>query len=616
MGGISLEQAVWLLAAAAVAAPLAKALRIGSVLGYLLAGVLMGPFGFGKVFSSYSAEQLLHVAEFGVVLLLFLIGLELRPRRLMAMRNAVFGLGAAQVGITGVLIAIVALVIGQPFLPALFIGLVLSLSSTAFALQVLEERGELTAKHGRLAFAVRLFQDLAAIPLIALTPFFAVSIAGTAAKMDILSALKALLTIAAVVVVGRFLIDRVLQLIARAKVREAMTAAALLTVVGVSLVMMKAGLSPSLGAFLAGALLAESSYRHQLEADIQPFEGLLLGMFFTAVGMTLNVELLLLEPWLIVGLVALLVAIKIAVLYGLGIWHGLEPWAARRLSIAISQGGEFAFVLLAAGVMAGVMTRHVSEPLEVAVTLSMALTPLLLMLDDYVKRPAAAPVAFVAPPPAEAHVIVAGFGRVGQIAARILRGKGIAFTALDINPEQIALVEKFGSKAFYGDASRLEVLEAAQAGKARALVLAIDDVDASLRTARIVRDHFPTLPIYARARNRNHVHQLMDLGVKVIRRETYLAALDLSRELLRGLGLNEREVRATVETFARHDEARLTEHYKFYTDEQKMMELGRSDADMLAKLFAEDQASDKAATEAVESAGTLRPAVKKPRVRA
>lgn len=617
MGSITLEQAVWLLAAAAIAAPLAKMLRIGSVLGYLLAGVLMGPFGFGKIFSEYSAESLLHIAEFGVVLLLFLIGLELRPRRLMTMRNAIFGLGGAQVGITGVIIAILAAMIGQPLLPALFIGLVLSLSSTAFALQVLEERGELTAKHGRLAFAVLLFQDLAAIPLIALTPLFAVGVVGAAAKMDLMSAFRALLTIAAVVVVGRFVIDRALRLIARTKVREAMTAAALLTVVGVSLVMAKAGLSPSLGAFLAGALLAESSYRHQLEADIQPFEGLLLGMFFTAVGMTLNLQLVLTEPLTIAGLVLLLVAIKVAVLYGLGIWHGLEPWAARRLGLSISQGGEFAFVLLAAGVAAGVMTRHVSEPLEVAVTLSMAMTPLLLMLDDALSRPSAAAPQFVAPPPEEAHVIIAGFGRFGQITARILHGKKIPFTALDINPEQIALVERFGSKAFFGDASRLDILEAAQAGKARALVLAIDDVEASLRTAGIVREHFPTLPIFARARNRNHVHRLMDLGVNVIRRETFASALELTRDLLRGLGLPDAEVRATVDTFARHDRALLRENYKYYTDEQKMMDLARSDADTLARLFAEDKSALQATTAGpAQSAAEAQPAAKKPRARA
>lgn len=592
MGSLTLEQAVWLLAAAAVAAPLAKMLRIGSVLGYLLAGVLMGPFGFGQIFSSTSAEKLMHVAEFGVVMLLFLIGLELRPRRLMTMRNAIFGLGGAQVAITGVVFAAVGMTLGLSFMPALFVGLVLSLSSTAFALQVMEERGELTARHGRLAFAVLLFQDLAAIPLIALTPFFAVAAAGAAAQMDLLAAGSALLTIAVVVLVGRYVIDGALRLIARAKVREAMTAAALLAVVGVSLVMMKAGLSPSLGAFLAGALLAESSYRHQLEADIQPFEGLLLGVFFTAVGMTLNLELLYSSPGMIMALVVGLVCVKFAVLYALGRWHGLDDWAARRLGLSISQGGEFAFVLLAAGATAGVLTSRVSEPLEVAVTLSMAMTPLLLMLDDtFMKRATTAP-AFVTPPEQEGHVVIAGFGRFGQITARILRGKGIPFTALDINPEQIALVERFGSKAFYGDASRLEILHAAQVSKARAFVLAIDNMESSLMTARLVREHFPALPIYARARNRNHVHQLMDIGVKVIRRETFTSALELSRDLLRGLGLSEREVRFTVDTFARHDRQLLKENYKFYTDQQKMMELARSDAETLAQLFVEDRVAE------------------------
>ena len=590
MHNVSLEQIVWLLAAAAIAAPLAKALRVGSVLGYLLAGVLIGPYGVGQVFSSYTAAELMEVAESGVVMLLFLIGLELRPRRLLAMRNAIFGLGGAQVALTGAVLAGAGMAFGLPFAPALFAGLALSLSSTAFALQVLEENGELTARHGRLAFAVLLFQDLAAIPLIALTPLFAVAAVGAAPKMDLQSAVRVIGTIIVVVSVGHFLLDGILRTIARAKVREAMTAAALLTVVGVSLVMTKAGLSPSLGAFLAGALLAESSYRHQLEADIQPFQGLLLGLFFTAVGMTLNLELLVFEPGPVLLLVLGLLLIKIAVLYRLGRWQGLDDWPARRLAISIAQGGEFAFVLFAAGVTAGVLTRSHADLLSVVVTLSMALTPFLLLIDSTMfKRKAAVPL-FVAPPAEEGHVVIAGFGRFGQIAARILRAKRIPFTALDINPEQIAFVGRYGSKAFYGDASRLEILEAAQTGKARAFVLAIDDIEASLRAAELVRRQYPALPVYARARNRNHVHKLMNLGVKVIHRETFLSALELSRELLRGLGVPERDVRFAVDTFARHDNRRLTEDYKYYTDEEKMRDLARSDADTLAGLFDEDAA--------------------------
>ena len=598
---VSFEQVAWLLAAAAFAAPLAKLLRIGSVLGYLLAGIVIGPYGVGQIFSNYKAKEVLEFAEFGVVLLLFLIGLELRPTRLWSMRSAIFGLGSAQVGLTALLLCAVGMLVGAGLAAAAFAALALSLSSTAFALQVLEERGELTARHGRLAFAVLLFQDLAAIPLIAFAPLFAVTAAGTAATMGLLSALGALLTIAGVVVVGHFLLDHVFRLIARARVREAMTAAALLTVVGVSVVMQKAGMSASLGAFLAGALLAESSYRHQLQADIEPFEGLLLGLFFTAVGMQLNLDLLASRSEFVFGLVALLLSVKAAVLYGLGRWHGLDAWPARRFAIAISQGGEFAFVLFTVGAAAGVLAGADADLLAIVVTLSMAATPLLLLIDDVaLPRRLETAAAFVPPPPETGHVIIAGFGRFGQIIARILRAKRIPFTALDINPEQIAFVERFGSKAFYGDASRPEVIEALEADKARAFVLAIDDVEASIRAAQFVRSRYPKLAIYARARNRNHVHRLMDLGVNVIRRETFLSALDLTRELLRGLGLSERDVQFAVETFARHDRRRLREDYKHYTDRQKMEELARSDSATLARLFDEDAAEQAKIAESSE----------------
>ena len=306
--------------------------------------------------------------------------------------------------------------------------------------------------------------------------------------------------------------------------------------------------------------------------------------------MSLNLDLLRLEPGLVLAVVVGLVVIKAAVLYGLGLWHGLELWAARRLGLSLSQGGEFAFVLLSAGVTAGVLTRASADLFSVAVTLSMALTPLLLLADSAVMKRTPPIASFVAPPPEDKHVIIAGFGRMGQIVARILRGKRIPFTALDVNPEQVAFVERFGSKAFFGDASRLEVLEAAQIGKARALVVAIDDVEASLRLVEIVRQRYPDLPVYARARNRNHVHKLMDLGVKAIRRETFQASLELSSELLKGLGYTERERRRTVATFAQHDERRLTEDYRHYTDLQKMQELARSDAQTLERLFDEDAA--------------------------
>lgn len=594
MPELSLIEAAVLLAALAIAAPLAKWLGIGSVLGYLLAGVALGPAGLGLALDNYQANEFLHAAEFGVVLLLFLIGLELRPRRLWAMRSAIFGLGGLQVALTSVLLAGAGILLGLAWPTAMFAGLALSLSSTAFALQVIEETGELSQRHGRLAFAVLLFQDLAAIPLIALAPLFAVSeMAKGKVPMDATSALAGLGTIAAVVIVGHFALDRLIRLVALTRVKEAMTAAALLTVVSVTLVMQKAGLSASLGAFLAGALLSESSYRHQLEADIQPFQGLLLGLFFTAVGMTLNLSLLFSRPLVVLGLVAGLVAIKSLVIYRLGRAEGLADGPARRMGLALSQGGEFGFVLTAAGLAAGVLAKQNADLLDVVVTLSMALTPLLLKLESRLMPPpeAAAP-RYDELPENDGHVVIAGFGRFGQIVARALRGKGIPFTALDISPEQIDLVKRFGSKAFYGDASRPEILDAAQTEKARAFVLAIDDVEASLRAAALVRERYPHVPIIARARNRNHAHRLVDLGVdiKQIRRETFLSALDVAQKLFVGLGYSEREATRIVTMFQKHDERRLFDDYKHYTDIEKMQERARSDAATLEKLFADDAA--------------------------
>ena len=589
MQNVTLLQVAMLLAAAAVAAPLARLLKIGSVLGYLLAGLALGPFGLGRVFSTYEAQEILHVAEFGVVLLLFVIGLELRFTRLWAMREAIFGAGAAQVLATACAIAILSDTIAMTTPAAWFAGLALSLSSTALALQLMEENKELTTRHGRLGFAILLFQDLAAIPLIALAPLFAASLTSKGALFDFVAIGRALVIIALVLVVGRYVLDQALRFIARARVPEAMTAAALLTVVGVAVLMQKAGLSASLGAFLAGAILAESSYRHQLEADIKPFEGLLLGLFFTAIGMSLNVTALIERPLTMLGLVALLIAIKICVLYVVGRRSGLAPTPARRLAILLSQGGEFAFVVFTVGAAAGVLGRGEAEVFAIVVTLSMIATPLMLLADKaWMPKAVAQQKAFDDLPKEDGHVIIAGFGRFGQVVARVLRAKRVPFTALDISPEQIELVKKFGAKAFYGDASRQDILEAAQAGKARALVLAIDDIEASVRTAQLLKIEFPHLPVYARARNRLHAHRLIDVGVKLVIRETFHSAIEMTEAVLRGLGLTNLEARRTVRVFQAHDERRLIEDYKFASDEEKMRERAQSSATTLQQLFDED----------------------------
>jgi len=596
-----------LLGAAVIAVPIAKWLRIGSVLGYLISGVVIGPYGFGQFFSVYEAKEILHFAEFGIVLLLFLIGLELRPTRLWSMRQAIFGLGGAQVALTAVLLAVLGMTLGLGWKPALFAGLALALSSTAFALQVLEERGELTARHGRLAFAVLLFQDLAAIPLIALVPLFAGPAKDALKQMGWDGALIGLSTIVAVVILGRYVLDHVFALVAKARIKESMTATALLTVISVTLVMQAAGLSAALGAFIAGALLSESAYRHQIEADIQPFQGLLLGLFFTAIGMSLNLGLVVERPKAIVALVAAIVAIKALALYGLGRWTGLEESGSRRLGLSLSQGGEFAFALFATGLTYGVLARGEADLLTLVVTLSMAATPLLLLANDagtrMLGRKAALPL-YEEPPDRDGHVIIAGFGRFGQIVARVLRAKGIPFTALDIDPEQVELVRRFGSQAFYGDASRADILDAAQAAKARAFVLAIDDVEASMRTAEMIKHRYPALPIYARARDRTHAHRLLDLGVKSLQRETFLSSLDITRQVMRGLGHSEREVERSISTFRKHDDRRLIEDYKDASDTEKLVEKARTDAARLEKLFAEDAEEErKLAGHANEEAG-------------
>jgi len=391
------------------------------------------------------------------------------------------------------------------------------------------------------------------------------------------------------VVVGRFLLARLYYIVAATGVREAMTASALLTVVGVALVMEGAGLSAALGAFIAGALLADSEYRHQIEADIAPFEGLLLGLFFIAVGMSIDLTVLLGEPLTLLAIVAVLIIVKATVLFAAGRWWGLKSPSARRLGLVISQGGEFAFVLFSAGALAGVIGQPLANLLTLAVTLSMGATPVLLLIDDMFRRRAAPETPdYEMPPGGNGHVIVAGFGRFGQIVARVLRARRIPFTALDTSIKQVDFVKSFGSKIYYGDAGRLDILRAAEANKARAFVLAIDGIESSLRIAEVVRKHFPDLPIYARARDRTHVHRLMDLGVTIIERETFLSALELTRQLLRGLGLSEAEVRRLTDTFKRQDEKRLYEDYQYYTDLEKVRANALSQAVELEELFMRD----------------------------
>ncbi|MHB8453719.1 MAG: monovalent cation:proton antiporter-2 (CPA2) family protein [Acidiferrobacterales bacterium] len=583
-----LYEAVLFLAAAIITVPLSRKLGVGAVLGYLGAGVLIGPWAFRLI---GNVGNIFRFSQLGVVLLLFIIGLELQPSRLWVLRKAVFGQGAAQVAVTALIIAVCGLFAGLRPVSAILVGLVLSFSSTAFVLQILAEKHQLTTKHGRSAFALLLFQDLAAIPLLALIPLLAPSADIPGQQAGLVAIAKAASVVILIIFAGRLLLRPFFRLAASTGLQEIFTAAALLLVMGSALLMDRIGLSMGLGAFIAGVLVADSEYRHELEADIEPFKGLLLGLFFIAVGMSVNLALIAQRPFAVLGAALGLMLIKAAVLYVLGRIQGQNHPTALNLALFLSQGGEFAFVLFGAAAAAKVLDKSLVDFLVVVVSLSMAFTPILVMLGEYLLR--------MAPARGEESeydsildqnnpVIIAGFGRFGQMIARTLRMKKIPFTALEASFEQVNFVRKFGNKIYFGDASRLDLLRSARADSARAFVLAIDDVDASVRTAETVKRHYPDLKIYARARNRQHAYRLMDIGVDYIVRETFLSSLELAREVLQGLGLSSAAADSAVQRFRQHDEELLLRQHKIHHDEAQLIASVKQGAEELERLFEED----------------------------
>ena len=457
-------------------------------------------------------------------------------------------------------------------------------------LQVLKETGELELRHGRIAFSVLLFQDLAAIPMIAFVGLLSVSGENTQ-PMTLQGALTALVAIAAIALAGRYLLGRTFHLIARTGVSEAMTAFALLTIVVIEIIMTGAGLSSALGAFIAGALLADSTYRHEIEANIKPFETLFLGLFFISIGMLLNLGLLSTQTSVIALSAAGLVIVKGLILHVFGRSYGLTVEASRRFACALAQGGEFAFVLTAIAITTGVIVRDFAELINVIVTVTMLATPAILMgekwLASLLARPASAP-AFDDIPGSDAHVVIAGLGRFGQIIARILAARDIPFTALDGDPTQIEVIRRFGGRVYFGDATRPEILAAAQVEKARAVVVCISSVEDSLKTVELLRRNYPHVPVYARARDRNHAHRLMDLGVEQIIRETFLSGVEMSRRVLVETGLSYQEAERTVRIFAEHDEHRLRGDYAHASDQAKLAESAKRHAQELAELFEAD----------------------------
>ncbi|WP_225774029.1 monovalent cation:proton antiporter-2 (CPA2) family protein [Pseudomonas sp. Marseille-Q5115] len=588
--GNLLGAAVVFLLAAVLAVPLAKRLQLGAVLGYLLAGVAIGPAVLGLVGNSQSLN---HLSELGVVLLLFIIGLELSPKRLWVMRKAVFGIGLAQVALTGCVIGAVAMYLfSQPFNSAVVLGLGLALSSTAFGLQSLAERHELHSPHGRLAFAILLFQDIAAIPLIALVPLLA---GGSAERPppSLEHGLQVLGSIALVVVGGRYLLRPVFRAVAKTGIQEVSTATALLVVIGTAWLMDQVGVSMALGAFLAGLLLADSEYRHELEAQIEPFKGLLLGLFFISVGMGANLGLLLAEPVTVIGLTLLLLGLKLPLLALLGKYAGgLQPGSALRLGLVLATGGEFAFVVFKLGRDNGLFDARLYDLLVLAITLSMAVTPLLLLgagrLLARKERPVPVPEAYRNIDADAPRVVIAGMGRMGQIVARILRAQKIPFVALDTSVESIELSRSFsGLPVFYGDPLRAEILRAAKVDQAEYFVIATNDPDTNIKTAELVKRLYPHLKIIARARNRQHVHKLTDLGADAVR-ETFYSSLEMTRRTLIGLGLTEVQAQTRIRRFQHHDQVVLREQHLVYDDAAKVIQSNQEARAELERLFEAD----------------------------
>lgn len=581
-----LSQALVFLGAALLIVPIFKRLGLSSVLGYLAAGLLIGPGGLAL---SGGTDALLRFAEIGVVLLLFVIGLELQPKRFWVMRHAVFGVGTAQVIATALVIAAVLhLAAALPLPAALLLGFALALSSTAFVLQLLGEQKKLNRPHGRVAFGTLLMQDLAVIPAIVVLNLI------SGADSDPVTASARILPALAVIAglaLARFALRPALHIVAATGIQELFTAAGLAIVVGAALAMESVHLSMGLGAFAAGMMVADSQYRHQLEVDVAPFKGLLLGLFFMAVGMSVNVALLAEMPGTVIALTLGLVTIKAVVLYPIGRVYGLNHAEAARASLVLSQGGEFAFVLLTTAVAVGVLAAPQAELAVLVVTLSMATTPFLVRFGDHVLAQPASTRKFDEIHEPARPVVIAGFGRFGQIVARVLSMRHIPFTALEVNPTQVDFVRSYGNEIYYGDATRLDLLRAASAGQARAFVIAVDDVEASIRIAELVRSTFPNVTILARARNRRHELQLRELGVPFVIRDTLMSSLALTTTLLGRLGLTGDQARSAVEMFRVHDAATLARQAAVYKDEKAFRQSTIDAAQELKELFTEDAGS-------------------------
>ena len=597
-------QALIYLSAAVVSVPIAKRLGLGSVLGYLLAGVAIGPFVLGWV--GEEGQDVLHFAEFGVVMMLFLIGLELEPSRVWRLRAPILGLGGSQVAVTAVVLAAIGLVLNLDWRQALAIGVILALSSTAIVLQTLNEKGLLRTGGGQSAFSVLLFQDIAVIPIIALLPLLAASntavhgaaggdgheqtwvadLPGWAETLVVLAA------VAAIVLAGRYLLQPFFRFIARTGMRELFTAAALLLVIGTAVLMSKVGISPALGTFLAGVVLARSDYRHELESDIEPFKGLLLGLFFIAVGASIDFQLIVSRPRIIVSLVVVLIAVKLVILFVLGRVFKMSLDQNFLFSFSLAQGGEFAFVLFSFAVREGVVEADLASTLIAVVALTMAATPMLMLLNEKILQPRVG-TQEIAEREADAideenPVIIAGFGSFGSVVGRLLRANGIGTTVLEYDSDRVDLLRRLGLKVFYGDASRLDLLKAAGAERAKLLVLAIDAHEKRMELVQAVRKHFPHLVLLARAGNRRQAYDLLEAGVEHVYREKLDSGLRTGVDALRLLGRRGYQAFRAAHKFRTHDEAAVRELAEMRHDQKLYLYTARQRIGDLEALLLSD----------------------------
>lgn len=593
-----LLQSVIYLGAAVVCVPLAKKLGLGSVLGYLVAGMLIGPFILGLV--GQEGKDIMHFAEFGVVMMLFLIGLELEPSRLWKIRKLILGLGGTQMLITAGILFIIGLTLRLPWQSALAGSLALSMSSTAIVMQSLKEKGLNNSTAGQNSFSVLLFQDLSVIPILSLIPLLIVDTpAGSAVTEGPLKNLPGLLqtgavlcAVGAVIFFGRFAIVPLLRVIARTRLRELFTAAALLIIVGIAYLMHLVGLSPALGTFLAGVILANSEFKHELESDLDPFKGLLLGLFFMGVGASINFHLIASQPGMILMLTLAIIAIKTAVLLIVGKLFKTSPGQNILFALGLSQVGEFAFVLFAFIGQTGILTPDETGIMMAVTAVSMTLTPLLLILNEKLIQPRFGPLEQIQREPDRIDlrnkVIIAGFSHFGSTIGRFLRANGVQATILDNDSDRVDLLRKMGFKVYYGDATRVDLLESAGAAEAEILIVAIDSQETAARMAEITEKHFPNLELMVRTKDRNSAYDLIDIGIKNVYREHIDTSVRLGINVLKKLGFRAYTATRSGQSFIRYDEEALPKLAALRHDQKSYISMAREEIEQQELLLIND----------------------------